>query len=256
MIYGYGLLQLLKPPPYLEYDDKALDPANPKPGPASNPPNGQGYAYSSFKSFSTSRYSFSFTSSSASSAKHQTPAPVEPTNISFQPYPPEISTESLNGFLSHMDKLAYMLAAGLALVWAFTAFGRGFFAFSFRTSLIGGVAFAAFSMVSITRRNMEKELERVRMDLHRTRGEKFSPPTPESVEWLNALLKTVWGLINPDMFISVADMVEDVMQASLPGFIVRSRPSHSAFPFLMNLYHYRTRSKFPTLGKARTLSGS
>lgn len=86
------------------------------------------------------------------------------------------------------------------------------------------------------------------MDLHRVRGEKFSPPTAESVEWLNALLKTVWGLINPDMyvkfcynqslqiqehervlivggyffrFISLADMVEDIMQASLPSFIVR-----------------------------------
>jgi Ca2+-dependent lipid-binding protein len=55
--------------------------------------------------------------------------------------------------------------------------------------------------------------------MHRQRGEIFSPPTPESVEWLNGLIKLIWGLINPAMFISVADMIEDVMQQSLPGFV-------------------------------------
>ncbi|KAI0872810.1 C2 domain-containing protein [Hypoxylon argillaceum] len=42
---------------------------------------------------------------------------------------------------------------------------------------------------------------------------------PESVEWMNSLLGIVWGLVNPDMFASVADTLEDVMQASVPGII-------------------------------------
>ncbi|KAI9804568.1 MAG: hypothetical protein M1833_006641 [Piccolia ochrophora] len=42
---------------------------------------------------------------------------------------------------------------------------------------------------------------------------------PESVEWMNTLLSIVWGLVNPDMFASVADTLEDVMQASMPGVI-------------------------------------
>ncbi|EXJ96076.1 hypothetical protein A1O1_01202 [Capronia coronata CBS 617.96] len=42
---------------------------------------------------------------------------------------------------------------------------------------------------------------------------------PESVTWLNKLLAAVWPLINPDLFTSVADMLEDVMQASLPKVI-------------------------------------
>ena len=42
---------------------------------------------------------------------------------------------------------------------------------------------------------------------------------PESVEWMNAFLRVIWGLINPDMFVPIADVVEDVMQQSLPGFI-------------------------------------
>lgn len=42
---------------------------------------------------------------------------------------------------------------------------------------------------------------------------------PESVAWMNGLLASVWPLINPDLFASVVDMVEDVMQASLPKVI-------------------------------------
>ncbi|KAI9892070.1 MAG: hypothetical protein M1814_001776 [Vezdaea aestivalis] len=46
---------------------------------------------------------------------------------------------------------------------------------------------------------------------------------PESVEWLNTLLGVAWGLINPDMFVAVADTLEDVMQASVPGVIENVR---------------------------------
>ena len=41
----------------------------------------------------------------------------------------------------------------------------------------------------------------------------------ETVAWLNALLGSVWPLINPDLFLSIADMLEDVMQASLPRMV-------------------------------------
>ncbi|CAI6339567.1 unnamed protein product [Periconia digitata] len=46
---------------------------------------------------------------------------------------------------------------------------------------------------------------------------------PESVEWMNTLLSIVWGLVNPDMFQGVADTLEDVMQASVPGIIENVR---------------------------------
>jgi hypothetical protein len=42
---------------------------------------------------------------------------------------------------------------------------------------------------------------------------------PESVAWLNSLLASVWPLINPSMFDSLKDMLEDVMQASLPKLV-------------------------------------
>ncbi|KAK0386888.1 hypothetical protein NLU13_5201 [Sarocladium strictum] len=46
---------------------------------------------------------------------------------------------------------------------------------------------------------------------------------PESVEWLNTALGIVWGLINPEMFAGVADTLEDVMAASVPGIIEHVR---------------------------------
>ena len=41
----------------------------------------------------------------------------------------------------------------------------------------------------------------------------------ETVAWLNALLSSVWPLVNPDLFTSLADTLEDVMQASLPKMV-------------------------------------
>ena len=43
--------------------------------------------------------------------------------------------------------------------------------------------------------------------------------TPESTQWLNSLLASVWPLINPDLFASLVDTLEDVMQASLPKMV-------------------------------------
>ncbi|MCJ1245145.1 hypothetical protein MMC30_002346 [Trapelia coarctata] len=49
--------------------------------------------------------------------------------------------------------------------------------------------------------------------------ELIDSPTPESTQWLNSILASVWPLINPDLFTSLADMLEDVMQASLPKMV-------------------------------------
>jgi hypothetical protein len=50
---------------------------------------------------------------------------------------------------------------------------------------------------------------------------KVRSDTPESTMWLNSLLSGVWPLINPDLFTSIADTLEDVMQASLNPKVVR-----------------------------------
>ncbi|KAF2659447.1 hypothetical protein K491DRAFT_689312 [Lophiostoma macrostomum CBS 122681] len=64
----------------------------------------------------------------------------------------------------------------------------------------------------------------VEWDSEQTRGQVATANLlPESVEWMNTLMAIVWGLINPDMFQGVADTLEDVMQASVPGVIENVR---------------------------------
>ncbi|KAG9080546.1 hypothetical protein FRC06_006453 [Ceratobasidium sp. 370] len=121
--------------------------------------------------------------------------------------------------MTSFDRLQLAIVASSIITWFFTAFGHGIFGFFFRSTLVFALGFGVTTLASIIQRSLEKEVERVRLDMHRQRGEKFSPPTPESVEWLNAFIKTIWGLVNPDMFVSVADMIEDVMQQSLPGLV-------------------------------------
>ncbi|KAG9256071.1 uncharacterized protein F5Z01DRAFT_619189 [Emericellopsis atlantica] len=41
----------------------------------------------------------------------------------------------------------------------------------------------------------------------------------ETTVWLNSLLGSVWPMINPDLFASLGDTLEDVMQASLPKLV-------------------------------------
>ncbi|KAF5380786.1 hypothetical protein D9757_007109 [Collybiopsis confluens] len=42
---------------------------------------------------------------------------------------------------------------------------------------------------------------------------------PESTVWLNSFLDTLWPIVNPALFTSAADMLEDALQASLPKMI-------------------------------------
>ena len=66
--------------------------------------------------------------------------------------------------------------------------------------------------------------------------------TKESAEWANAVLRGIWPIMNPDLYVlfpafvghadvlnirfgSLIDMVEDIMQASVPKFIVSNKHS-------------------------------
>ncbi|KAH9916920.1 uncharacterized protein B0H18DRAFT_1214852 [Fomitopsis serialis] len=56
-------------------------------------------------------------------------------------------------------------------------------------------------------------------DLDRNGNVATEERTKESVEWVNSVLRGVWPIINPDMFSSLVDMVEDIMQSSAPSFV-------------------------------------
>lgn len=157
--------------------------------------------------------------SSHHESQHVNPKPAEPSNILLHPLPDPIQDQSLNRLQARFHNLAIMLAASLSVAWFFTAFGAGWLRFFFRTAILGGIGFAGWSGLTVASRSLEKDLEDIRMHMHTQRGKEYSPPLPESVEWLNAAIAVIWKQINPEMFIPMVDQVEDIMQQSLPGIV-------------------------------------
>ena len=95
--------------------------------------------------------------------------------------------------------LQYGSAIGTLVIWLTVAFGSGVAAFVWRSIVCSTVGFVLMTVASVMERGLEKEMEAVRQDMGRARGEAFSPPFPESVEWLNGLVKLVWGVIDPSV---------------------------------------------------------
>jgi len=53
-------------------------------------------------------------------------------------------------------------------------------------------------------------------------NQRMNTPGPEgneSVEWLNGAISKLWPQINADLFSTVVDLIEDVMQASMPPVV-------------------------------------
>lgn len=152
------------------------------------------------------------------------PDPAHPSNINLQPFPPSLPP-SYDAMMKHLTHLQLIIAGGCAILWFFLAFQGGVWAFFWRSTLIGVFGFAAATAANLAQRKLEREVDRIRHNMHQQRGEKFAPPIPESVEWLNAFTKVIWGLIPPDIFVPIVDSIEDVMQQSLPKFIEAVRIS-------------------------------
>ncbi|CAD0084528.1 unnamed protein product [Aureobasidium vineae] len=139
----------------------------------------------------------------------------EKTNILFHPTP----SVSYEPFFAAMEKRATGLCIGvfLGIVFVGNIFGG---------RLLGLIplAMCVASGVFLWAKEVIRSGREVEWDTEKIRGRTATANLlPESVEWMNTLLGIVWGLVNPDMFQSVADTLEDVMQASVPGIIENVR---------------------------------
>jgi hypothetical protein len=157
------------------------------------------------------------------SSLHVTPNSAKTTNVLLQKFPPPVEEGLVAGIKSRLLQLEFGVMGAMVLIWFFFAFGGGTLAFLLRTGLLSAVTFAIITALHFVERQILRNISEVRMQMERQRGEENSPPTPESVEWLNSILATVWPLIPPETFTSLTDMIEDVMQASLPRFVTAVR---------------------------------
>ena len=167
-------------------DNEALDPSSEKPGPALKAPPDPAHQ----------------------DQRYTAPAPAEIGNICLQQFPPTVDPVDVSKAKSILRSGAIATTGACAIVWYFVVFGNhlSWLAWFFRNTLLGCVVAIAWTGSENAGRKMEKELERIRMNMHRQRGEQHSPPTPESVEWMNAFIKVVWGLVNPEMFVPMVDV--------------------------------------------------
>ncbi|KAK3304294.1 uncharacterized protein B0T15DRAFT_557884 [Chaetomium strumarium] len=148
----------------------------------------------------------------AEGATSDVPIHGEKTNVLFHPTP-SVSYEPM---FASIEARANMLCGGvfLAVVLVGKALGGG------SLWALVPLAAAVSSGVFLWAKELVRQGRATEWSAEQKRGKTAVVNLiPESVEWLNALVGLVWGLINPDMFAAVADTLEDVMQASLPGVI-------------------------------------
>ena len=84
----------------------------------------------------------------------------------------------------------------------------------------GGIVLVVYGVRSYTTHKITSIFQDEIWDAHRRQlSAETKRHETESTRWLNSLLGAVWPLINPDLFVSLSDTLEDVMQASLPGLV-------------------------------------
>jgi hypothetical protein len=105
----------------------------------------------------------------------------------------------------------------VALNWFFLRGGfKGFIA-----SIFAGIIVSCG--IHLWLRNVQEGANAVNWEAERLRALAATESlVPESVEWMNSLVGMVWNLINPEMFASMADTLEDVMQASVPPALIQN----------------------------------
>ncbi|KHN96842.1 meiotically up-regulated protein [Metarhizium album ARSEF 1941] len=89
------------------------------------------------------------------------------------------------------------------------------------TVFIAGAILAVIAGVrDYTTRKISNIFQDEVWDAHRQQLAKdMDKQETETTIWLNSVLGAVWPLINPDLFLSLSDTLEDVMQASLPKLV-------------------------------------
>ncbi|KAH8706423.1 hypothetical protein BGZ61DRAFT_587622 [Ilyonectria robusta] len=145
------------------------------------------------------------------SSTSDVPIRSEKTSVLFYKTP-SVSYEPMFGIL---EQRANVLCAGIF-------FGIVFLGKMFGGRLLGLVplALCVASGVFLWAKDLIRQGRDLEWASEQERGETATANLiPESVEWMNTMLGIVWGLVNPEMFAGVADTLEDVMAASVPGII-------------------------------------
>ncbi|OHW92631.1 C2 domain containing protein [Colletotrichum incanum] len=143
------------------------------------------------------------------------PIHSEKTNVTFFKTP-SVSYEPM---FEHLERRANILCAGIffSIVIVGKFFGGALYG-------LVPLGFCVASGVFLWMKDLITQGRNTEWSSEQDRGETATVNlVPESVEWMNTALGIMWNLINPEMFAGVADTLEDVMVASVPGVIENVR---------------------------------
>jgi Ca2+-dependent lipid-binding protein len=139
-------------------------------------------------------------------------------DVAYHPLPLADLKASFYALEGAVHATTAAVIVGIVLLnWIFLGGGwKGLFA-----SLFAGVIVACG--IHLWLRSVQESANAVNWDAERQRAKAATESlVPESVEWINSLVGVVWNLINPEMFASIADTLEDVMQASVPPALIHN----------------------------------
>lgn len=135
----------------------------------------------------------------------------------------EISTVYMQAVTVGVGAAAVGLMLVNALFWP-TRHSTGWMRQLLKVVELGTMAAVSGAIILFMRQWSENKIKNVWdvevWQAERERGQELAKTqTAESTQWLNSLFASVWPLINPDLFTSISDTLEDVMQASLPNMV-------------------------------------
>ncbi|GKT47167.1 meiotically up-regulated gene 190 protein [Colletotrichum spaethianum] len=143
------------------------------------------------------------------------PIHSEKTNVTFFKTP-SVSYEPM---FEHLERRANILCAGI--FFSIVIVGKFFGGALYGLIPLG---FCVASGVFLWVKDLITKGRNTEWSSEQERGETATVNlVPESVEWMNTAVGIMWNLINPEMFAGVADTLEDVMVASVPGIIENVR---------------------------------
>ncbi|KAI0329974.1 hypothetical protein GY45DRAFT_1278584, partial [Cubamyces sp. BRFM 1775] len=149
-------------------------------------------------------------------------------NVLHQNFPPPDWKRHRDKVLSVTNTtVAYTSAAFVACF----VFSNVFSSFTARTTCLVPAALFAYSLFFRANKAAEADFEQRVWHAERMRGLAAGSDvdgdgkvtdeerTRESAEWANAIIRGLWPILNTDLFGSLVDMLEDIMQSSVPTFI-------------------------------------
>ncbi|KAI5302839.1 hypothetical protein KEM56_000297 [Ascosphaera pollenicola] len=151
----------------------------------------------------------------ASGTTSDVPIHGEKTNVLFYPTP----SITYDVFFKQLEKRTYAVCGGCAV--AILVIGKMGGA-SLKTLFILSIGITCvvyFWMMDLIQKGRANEWANEML-----RGQTATANLlPESAEWINSFLSQIWGIIDPEVFSSIGDTIEDIMQSSVPSLIENVR---------------------------------